>query len=336
MSVLSFLRQYPLLFPFTLILGLSLLVRSAAFHDEPTIMSIAITLDLLVSMPVFYYLLIRNTETPRITVVTVFIVGLLAGFFLLPADQQGGLVLLKTYCLPFLELAIIAWVVVQVVRTRKVYKAQPQHDFYRALSIACHAILPKRFAKISSTEIAVVYYALLRWGKHQRREGEYTYHQTSGTFLLVGTFMGLIVVETFTAHLLLIRWNVYMAWIATGLSAYTLFQLFALLRSLPRRPIFVSAKEELLYLRYGFFADAIIPFKQIERVEKTKRTPKDDESLTTLSPLGSFSTPNLIIYLRQPAQLSGIYGSEKSFVRIAIYVDEVDEFVAHLLAFTDQ
>lgn len=324
---ITFLQRFPFIIPLATGLLAIVTVHSTLFHLDPDLLALAICGDLLITSPVLYFLLVRKTSIPNITVVSVFILGLVMAYFLLPEEQQWLPALIKTYCLPFIEVGIILWILVRVYRIRKTFKEE-EGDFYTALQTATQSALPKRLAHFLSGEIAAVYYGLLCWRQRSLQAGEYSYHKGSGASLIIGTLIGVILVETFAMHLLLERWNVVVAWVATALSIYGILQLFALARSAAQRPIRLHEHE--LQLRYGFFTETIIPLDSIDRIEATSRTPRDAGEAVSLSPLGSFGSHNLIIHLKTHAHLSSLYGPQKPYTSIVLWVDERDLFLRAL------
>lgn len=53
----------------------------------------------------------------------------------------------------------------------------------------------------------------------------------------------------------------------------------------------------------------------------------DDKSIATFSPLGFLDTHNIILRLKREHTLEGIYGIQKQYKALAIYIDKKDDFV---------
>ncbi|MEL6654814.1 MAG: hypothetical protein AAFP77_11305 [Bacteroidota bacterium] len=330
-----FVQRYPFVIPLATALLAVLSVHSTFFHQEPQLFALAICGDLLITSPLLYYLLIRRTAIPKITVLSVFILGLILASFLLPAEQQWLPKLIRTYSLPVVETGLVAWVLYHVFRVRSTFKEQEHTDFYRALRVATQSAFPSAMAKFLSGEIAAVYYSLFCWRERILTTGEFSYHKKSGTGLIIGTLIGVILVETFAVHLLLERWNVLVASIASALSLYGILQLIAIARSAAQRPIRLDAQTQTLHLVYGFFAAAEISLNSIERIDCTSRTVAEEEGHVSLSPLGSFGSHNIIIHLKTHAHLERLYAAPKSFTSIALWVDERDGFLNEVAAISE-
>lgn len=325
-----FLRRFPFIIPLATALLATLTVHTTFFQQEPHLLAIAVCADLLLTSPILYFLLIRKTSIPNITVLSVFALGLILACFLLPVEQQWLPNLIYTYVLPLIELGLVGWILFQVYHMRRAFEQADQGDFYSALQTASRSVFPERLARFLAAEVAAVYYSLFCWQRTVLKAGAFTYHKKSGTGLIIGTLVGIILVETFAVHLLLERWNPVVAWVATGLSLYGVLQLIAMARSAAQRPIQLLASQQLLQLRFGFFTETAIPLGSIDRIEATSRTPMNDGETISLSPLGAFSSHNLIIHLKTHAHMTSLYGTTKPFMSITLWIDDRDRFLQEL------
>ena len=109
--------------PALLLTGLVVLMSSYSFAHGQAHMDLFITIDLLVTVPVIYLLLIRKTSIPLQTALPVLVLGVLLGSYFLPQQGQSYLSLFKTWGLPVLELCVISFVGYQVHKALKYYKA---------------------------------------------------------------------------------------------------------------------------------------------------------------------------------------------------------------------
>ena len=136
-----------------------LLAKSSIFHKYPNDLSAGITFDLLLTVPLLYFLLIRKTRIPKTTVVAFLIVGMVVGTIILPAQNQYYLDLFKTWIFPLVELSIVSYVIYKLTKTIKRYKQNKKEnvDFYTTLKNTCYEILPKGLVVPVVTEIAVFY-----------------------------------------------------------------------------------------------------------------------------------------------------------------------------------
>lgn len=328
--ILSFLQRRPFLLPIGIALSSIIMIHSSIFQNNPKVLSWAIAGDLLLTSPLLYYLLIRKSKTPRITILSVGIVGLLILNFIMPESQLSSWKKMTTSVLPILELVLFGWVIFQILRARRALKNKGHLAILKAIRLKSQELFPKRVANLLATEIACLYYNLLCWRKPMPGTNEFTYHKKSGVNLIIGTLIGVMLVETFAVHLLLNSWSTTAAWIATGLSLYSVFQFTALLKSLPYEPARIDHQEKLLYLPYGFFMNTKIRISELERIEVTARSLPQHREVTTLAPLGGLIGHNLILHLTNHAHLQGIYGTNKTFISLSIWIDEREQFLSEL------
>jgi len=286
----------------------------------------ALSADLIITVPLVYFLLIRRSKIPNTTVIPVMVIGLAIGSYFLPSQNQYYLALFKTWALPAIELSVLVFVILEVRKAiqqfRSIKSAAP--DFFTALKETCYEILPKKLVLPFATELAVVYYGFINWKSYTLKENEFSYHKKSGTPALLGALILIIGVETVGLHHLLEHWSPIVAWVFTGISIYSAIQFLGFAKSLSQRPITIQAKS--LNLKYGILNEADIPLSDIESVELSWKTVAKNDLSKSLSPLGELESHNLIIRLKKQHTLKGLYGTEKPFQVISLHLDEPKAF----------
>ncbi|WP_299118015.1 hypothetical protein [uncultured Winogradskyella sp.] len=307
-------------------LSIYLVSTSTFFISEPNHLSRAITIDVLLTIPIIYFLLIRKTSIPKISVLPVTIAGVVLASFILPEEQQNILSLFKTWALPIIELFIASFIIYNVVKAIKSFKSKrvEDSDFYTVLKHTCYDILPKGAVIPFVTEISVFYYGFIYWKKRTLQPNEFTYHKESGSLTLLITFLFLIAIETLVFHLLLASWNTTVAWILTGLSIYTCIQIFGFVKSILKRPIILT--KQTLLLRYGIMKETEIKLVDIDSIEISSKDIETNKDLQRLSLLGGLESHNTIIHLNKTNTISSLYGIKKGYKSIALSVDEVKRF----------
>lgn len=321
------LRKLFLLFPFVIILGCIYVAKSTIFLENPGQLSSAITFDLLVSVPVIYFLIIRKRNIPNTTVVPVFILGIVVASIILPAEHQFYLSKVKTWFLPFLEIAIVSYIIYSVVKAFKRFRQNTLGtlDFFTAAKTAAEDILPKGVSTAFATELSMFYYGFIHWKRLVLGNDQFTYHKTTSTRMVLGVFVFLIIIEAFAVHLLLQNYSSVAAWILTILSIYGMFQIFGIMRSLSKRPMEIGSNG--LKLKYSIMAETHINFNNIESVESQT---KESDDLKYLSPFKDMEGHNVVITLKEPGEIIGFYGFKKEYQTLAIYLDEPKKFVERL------
>jgi hypothetical protein len=84
-----------------------------------------------------------------------------------------------------------------------------------------------------------------------------------------------------------------------------------------------------LEVRNGLAGDASIRFQNIEKFELTKKMPTDKKAVK-LSLLKTLEAHNCIIYLKQPIEVTKIFGIRKNTRTVLFSVDNPKNFSAFL------
>ncbi len=312
--------------PLLIVSFIGLLVNSELYVSHLTIPA---TLDLILTTPLIYFLLIRKKKIPKITVISVFILSLILASYIIPAEDQNILIIVKTYALPMVELGVASYV---LWKARQIYMAfhslnSDKPDFYDIIFQVTSKILPTPINGLLATEIAVIYYSIFNWSKKLHyANNEYSYHRKSGIFSVLYALMGLATVELMAVHMLISKYSHLWAWIATALTLYSLLQIFALIKSMSRRPIILNHDNNTLQLRYGFFSQTNFAIDQIKEIQLSRKSiSEDDKETIPLSPLGKLDSHNMVFYLYNKHTLFGFYGRKKQFLNITVYADDHEQ-----------
>ena len=310
-----------------LVIGLmTLLAKSSIFKSNPEMLASGITFDLLLTVPVVFFLLVRKTNIPKTTVVLILILGIIVATTILPSENQYYLNLFKTWVLPVVELTILSFAVYNARKAIQLYKKNREKtfDFFTTLKITCYSIFPKIAVMPIVTEIAVFYYGFIYWKKRDLRQNEFSYHRDSGTIALLSGVIFIVVIETIVFHIILSKWSNLAAWIFTFLSIYTAVQIFGFLRSMLKRPI--SIEKNKLYLRYGIMNESTIDLREIDSVEISSKSIESNEKTRTLSIFGDLENHNVVIRLNKENTMNGLYGIKRKYKVLALYVDDKVQF----------
>lgn len=309
------------------IIGIMVLVaKSSVFTTNPDNLSIGITFDLLLTVPLMYFLLIRKTSIPKTTVVPFLIVGIVICSFILPPENQYHLNLFIIWVLPIVEISILTFVIYKVRKGIISYKSKKSEsfDFFTTLKSTCNELLPKAVVIPVVTEIAVFYYGFLYWKKRKLKSNEFSYHKNSGTISLLIAIIFIVAIETVVFHILMTKWNNTAAWILTFLSIYSGIQIFGFLKSILKRPISIENKK--LYPRYGIMTESTIKLKNIDSIELSSKDIETNKETRRLSFLGELESHNIIIRLKEENTLTGLYIRKNKYRVLALFVDNKIEF----------
>ena len=312
--------------PLLLIGGLAMLSGSSLSARYPEDLSMGITIDMVLTVPLLYFFLIRKTKIPNTTVVPVLLISVLVCSVILPADRQQYLNAFKNWVLPVVEIGVLSYVLYRVRQGIKAFRvhAGETPDFFTALKGTCFQFLPKGLVIPVVTEIAVFYYGFVYWKRRRLKENEFSYHKDSGTVPLLVAIIFIVAIETAVFHILLLKWSPLAAWILTAISIYSGIQLFGFLRSMLKRPIAIRGDQ--LFLRYGIMSETEIDLRNIASVEISSADMKFDGETRKLSFLGALEPHNVVIRLKGENELTGLYGQIRKYRNLAFYVDDKTGF----------
>lgn len=338
----------------TLALGLPLLVMTTCtilvcipfFQHHEQRFSTAIILDLTITAPLLYFLAIRKTRTPKTTTIRIFLLGVLLAGMILPGRHNPFLQGIKTWISPLIETYVI------YVIARKFYLARKANagetDFLtQARSIAGLILGSPRIGDIMGSEFAVFYYAFAPAAACQTasapasytpptpspfpsipsRSASFSYARATGAIPVISAFLICMVAEGVGLHFLVAHWSPMTAWILTGLSAYTMLQLFAHMRAMKARP--VRLEDSRLILRNGLAADVSIDLANIEEITLTSRTSPKEKALK-LALFGPLESHSVRIKLRQPVTVIRMFGVRRNAGILLVALDEPGKLISQL------
>jgi hypothetical protein len=301
---------------------------------HPDVVAAALTLDLMVIVPLLYYgLLVRRKRWPAVTVAPVFLLSLGAASLVVPAGHHGMLDIL-TLLSALVEVLLLGYVGLKVARTVRRFRTQEAGvdlDVFERLRTSLRETLGNRFAAdVLASEVGLFYYALFSWRaaapaglKHRA----FSYHQQSGYDAIVGGILVAMLMEMIALHLLLQFWSPALAWGLTALSGYGVLWLVGDARAVRLRPIRVE--KDALLIRIGLRWTVRVPFLAIGtmrpagRQAPPKKTPGYLEAVL-------WSRPRYLIDLNEPILAQGLYGFRKPVTILGFTVNDPAAFEAVL------
>lgn len=299
-------------------------INSKSYTESVTT---GILLDLLITFPIFYLFVIWKRQIPKFTVAYVFLLGLFIAKFTLPNSLQIAISQIQYFAIPLIEIGILTIVLFKIKALKKAFQNIEQYDFFEKAKFACQEVFPNRIGIILATEISMFYY-LFNFSKISiNKSVHFTYYKKSGIKMILSVFLILIVVETAVVHLLISNWNENIAWALTILSIYTLIQIIAILNSMDKRPIFIDYKLKTLNLKYGIGCQSKIKFDEIKSINKYSSKRKENVNHIFLSLFDLLDTNNVTLELKNENILYKLYGIEKKYESISLYIDEKEKFI---------
>lgn len=312
--------------PFFLLFSIVFFTQTSIYFQVSDTISKWIVLDLLLTIPFIYFLVIRKTKIPNTTVIPMIFLGLLIGYYALPVEHHSYLDMFKNFGLPLIEVTVLLFLIYKIgLAVRLFSENQVQGiDFYTILQKTSREIIPGRISGFLVSEIAVIYYGILNWKKPILKDNEFSYHKRSGSPALYGALIFIVLVETISVHIILLKYSPLAALILSILSIYSGMQLLGFCRSLSKRPILVN--DDTLILRYGILNEATIKIHEIESIELNRKPLKYNNETRRFSMLGDLESHNVVIKCRSAQRMDGIYGITKTFKTLALFVDEKEKF----------
>ena len=276
-------------------------------RSKPTsVVGLAATFDLTITCSAaFYFALVRRGHAGWLGLVTVALAGLRVSSLLF----SGGAVPAKWLAAP-LELMLILNVV------RRLRHVPAGDEFTRIRSAVDDLIANRSVAQEVAAEIIVFYYALFSW--NAKPQAGFTSAKASGYSLFGILLIFGLVFEGIPLHLILMRYSPTAAWIAAGLDVYGLVWAVALLRANRLRAYQMDA--ECLRLRAGLIWEADIRWRDLAAIRPFIAGDRVDVKAVFLN------TPQMVIELRGPVKVTGLYGIQRTAGKIAIAVDDLEGF----------
>lgn len=310
------------------VFAVAFLLSSLSLYTAHPELGWAITFDLTVFAPLFYYFAIRNTKIPKVTVATVAGLGIITASWLLPQDKWQVSSIFFGYVLPVFELAIVGFIAFKAWKFARAYRRERATSpdiysvFHRLFAESFGETLIARFAAFEAT---IVYYALIRWRKTETSENRFSYHKKRGSLPVYLIIAFVILAETVVLHMVVSLWSVIVAWILTVSSLYVLVLLVAHLKASYLRPI--EFRDGYLQIRNGLSSDLTVELSDVLGAEEIRKDVAIREEKPQAALLKDFEELNVLVKFKTEQALKGLYGTSKTVNELSIYVDEKDRFI---------
>ncbi|WP_268123164.1 hypothetical protein [Roseivirga pacifica] len=308
------------------------LMNAAEFSANRSALAIGTSLDIAILIPLFYFLLIRKTEIPKITLLPVTVLSLIIAYQIIPAENHSTLGYVELALFP-IEIGVIGYLIYSVRKIVKGMgaKGHSLRDFPEVLKCL---LLEKNtkplLTNVVSSEASLFYYTFAGWRKPKAlAQNEFSSTKSSNYGLIFGFILFILPVETVVLHILLNSFSPILAWVLTGISIYSLFFIFGDRNALRHRPN--SVETNGLKLKTGIRWSVFVPFDQVIRIEY-REGDSSEEKFVNLSPFGA---GNVVITMKDPIEVNGIYGLKKTTDKLVLSIDQLEELKAQLPNLTD-
>ena len=288
------------------VVGIERAVTLQPMFVQRPLLPTAVVFDMLVGLPVlFYFLVVRRYQLPLSTLAAAVGTCLALTHWLLPVAQQQPLRVL--HWLPaVLELVTLT---VLASRARRLVRA------YQLAGMVETRFLPRLRTAVAKemgkagnfllAEIDMLQFALLGWWARPATRANtmaFSSHRESG-------FVALVVMSCF----------------GLLIDLYGLALLVAHGHAVRLQPTLLTA--DALVVRVGFFWLVAVPRAALVAIEPLRGDfTSGPEDLNLARPL--FVAPNLLLTFADSVSLTGPYGIRRPARRIALYLDQPQQFVA--------
>lgn len=324
-------RLAPLFIPIT-IFAFSFLIAGSKLALENPDLFIGVTYDLVLLSPILYGLSIWKSKIPKTTVVPVFVLGLLVATLIIPENHQVHLTLLKTFVLPMVEITVLAFVIWNIVKVRKLIRAEKSktEDYFELISLAIGKLTGEsRLTRFLAMDISAIAYAFFIWKKPAPLQNEFTYNKNSGNVAIYAAIIIVLIIETIALHLWLHSFSVLLAWILTISSLYMVMQFIGHIKAMKRRLIKIGT--DTIFIKNGLFVTTEIPLALLDKVyAKSFLKENEKEAFESINLLGELENFNVCLALKDTVSFKKFYGKESSTQNILLSVDEKDLFIKQL------
>ncbi|MCB0201136.1 MAG: hypothetical protein KDI03_13785 [Anaerolineae bacterium] len=301
------------------------------FSAQPDVVALAVTADIVVGIPLAYYLLVvRRKGLPVITVAPVFVLSLIMAGRILPAEQHTYLNYAELV-VPLVELSVLAFIALNLRKVASHYRRlRPNHAYFpETLEASLRTALPAfppLVVNLLTTEVSLVSFGLTGWLRRARPATDglprFSYHRVGSYPVILGFLAFIMVLETSVLHLVVMHWSPAVAWVLTIASVYTLIWFFGDFHASRLQPI--VAGDTRLHIRSGMRWRADIPWWQIEAVCKATSADRKQPDFLNAAIMGE---ARLVIVLREPVTVHGLLGRTRQTAHIGFSVDDEARFL---------
>ncbi|MEK3913459.1 hypothetical protein [Paenibacillus sp. FSL H7-0331] len=305
------------------------IVNSVLFKENDQLLTIGISIDFVVVIPLLlYFLIYRNLNKKIIAILPFALLGYIALVLIIPSTGQGTLEVVKYTLIP-MELMFLCY---------EIYKIyQIIINFRRNITVGSHPIetlrksLEATFSNSKITSLlvhdaSVIYYALFSWRKKpylRTASTSFSYHTNSSWLITILILSKILLIEGACVHILLMQWSHTVAWILSLGNIYVIILLISDYRAMCLNPILVSKQE--IRIQYGIQMLSYIDIDNIESVSmiKFEKLAKKDLK-TSITPL--VIEPNVLIRLKSKITVIRLFGKRQMVDHVNLFLDKPHEF----------
>lgn len=295
------------------------------------IVEAAITVDLLIGVPLLGYLLLVRTRRASLALVALLFLATLAlANFILPPSRQTYLDRVEIIA-PLVELTLLALLALKFRRIRAFYRQERPNYIFASDAVEAslgRALGVPTVAALLITELTLVANFFTGWFRSfQPGPGQlaFTYHRRGSYGLMLAAMGLLLVVETFLVHLIVRHWSNTAAWVLTLASLYTLLWVIGDYQAIRLRPIILDS--ERLHLRAGQRWRLSIPYSLVADLRPPAKIDAQSADYVNFAIAGE---PSLLLELTATVEALGLLGRRKQVRCVGLTLDDPKAFQSAL------
>ncbi|KOS68152.1 beta-carotene 15,15'-monooxygenase [Lysinibacillus contaminans] len=286
-------------------------------------------IDFVVVMPVLFMLYKRKFSVKQAILLAA--TGCIAARFIIPMEYLKPFVAVTWVgfaiegALLLLEVLLVVTLVRYMPKIIADVRASTLPDMFSfAESVEQHA--PKHpIIQIICAEFLMFYYALASW-KRKVKPG-LTLHQNSSYIAFQIMIIHAIVIETMGIHWWLHEKSMVLSIILLIFNIYSVVFFLADMQAIRLNPVYVT--QDKLYLSMGLMKRTEICFADIEEIIEDKEIVEGKLSKDTIDFVArDFDKvhPQFILNMKEPIDVTFMFGIKKQYKKVAIKADQVQEF----------
>jgi hypothetical protein len=307
------------------------IVKSVLFKENDQLLTIGVTLDFVVVIPLLlYFLIYRKLNKKIISILPFALLGYIALLLMIPSTSHGTVEIVKYILIP-MELIFLCYAISKIYRIIRNDRRNISTNSHPIETLRKSLEATFRNSKIASLlvhDASILYYTLFSWRKRPyTRTGStaFSYHTNSSWLITVLLLSKILLIEGACIHLLLMQWSHTAAWVLSLGNIYVIMLLIADYRAMRLNPILVSKQE--IRMQYGIQMLSHIDVDNIESVSiiRFEKLTKHDLK-TSITPL--VIEPNVLIHLKNKTNVIRLFGKRQMVDQVYLFLDKPHEFVA--------
>jgi hypothetical protein len=298
------------------------IATSSALLGNPRILSIAVVLDVAVTIPAAYWFLVVRSQHAHVrAMIPIVALCIIVTSAIIPAGQARVLALARHLFAPA-EIGLLVYIAYKVRDVLGSRDCSNPRDPVEAATADLQRALGNAFAaRLIASEFAMLYYAVGPWGRCPRVPEHAVPFAGVRSVAVLAVLAPIVVIEAGGMHVLVSMWNVAAAWILTALNGYTMLWVLGDYRAMAMRPTFVTHDEVLIRVGLRFSLRA-----SLGQIVETRLTDWRNErrSLSGHLNLASPDSPNILIVFREPITAQRAFGVQTRVRSVALRVQDAE------------